>query len=402
MKYFNYLAIAATIMGIVLTSCKKEPDEPDKVTFTVTFNSNGGSVVLPQMVISGKEATKPNDPARSGYVFVAWYIDEELMVEYKFDHSFGGVTANMTLYARWHAFDTQFKIPGLTIDNYPSVDGSTSSAPLNILIACKLLDIIYEWGMAAYVHTWEIQPYFKDNSEKFWERVKSSQTHESFINLIDKKANLTLSARTISLDEKKYAGDAGVSLTETPVALDAFIFIVHPYNPVKSLTIKQIQGIYTGKITNWKEVGGNDATIKPYVREANSGSQELMESMVMKDIEMNEFPVSWDVVFTMAGTFDVVQKDVNSICYSLYYYKEQILRTSPTKTIAIGGIQPDKTTISNNSYPLVSEVFAVIRSDLDKSSMAYKLYELLQTNDGKRVISESGYIPYYMKYLNTE
>jgi len=127
-----------------------------------------------------------------------------------------------------------------------------------------------------------------------------------------------------------------------------------------------------------------------------------MESMVMKDIEMNEFPVSWDVVFTMAGTFDVVQKDVNSICYSLYYYKEQILRTSPTKTIAIGGIQPDKTTISNNSYPLVSEVFAVIRSDLDKSSMAYKLYELLQTNDGKRVISESGYIPYYMKYLNTE
>ena len=364
--------------------------------YSVIFDSNGGSSVTQQTVKEGEWVVRPQDPTRSGYVFVAWYRNKELTWEYTFEHFLeDGVRANMTLYARWHAFDTQFNIAGLTIDNYPSVDGSTSTEPLNTLVACKLLDIIYGWGQNGYNSTWGIDPYFKDDytATKFSEQVKSSQTHQSFVNLIDYKADLTLSARKISPDEKNHADDAGVSLIETPIALDAFIFIVHPNNPIKSLTIEQIQDIYTGKITNWKEVGGRDATINPYVRNANSGSQELMELMVMKDLDIDDFPVSWDVVFTMQGAYDVVQTDVNAICYSVYYYKEQILRTSPTKTIAIEGVSPDTTTISNNSYPLVAEVYAIIRSDLDKLSMAYKLYELLQTQEGKRVISESGYIP---------
>ena len=65
-----------------------------------------------------------------------------------------------------------------------------------------------------------------------------------------------------------------------------------------------------------------------------------------------------------------------------------------TKTISVDGIFPNKDTIGNNTYPLVSEAYAVIRSDTDKSSMTYKVYEWLQTEDGKNAISESGYIPY--------
>ena len=387
----NYLVIAALAVSAAFTSCNKD-DKKFTVTFTVTFNSNDGSAVIPQTVKEGEKATKPDDPILNGHTFVAWYKEVSFVNEWEFDDDV--VTSDITLHAKWFAIDPLFKISGLTIDNYPSVDGSTSTAPLNILIACKLLDIPHEWGQNGYAYAWEIKPYLKDNSEKFWERVKSSQTHESFINLIDHKADLTLSARTISLDEKKYADDAGVSIVETPVALDAFIFIVHPNNPIKSLTIEQIQDIYTGQITNWKEVGGNDATIKPYVRDANSGSQELMESMIMKDIDISKFPVSWDFIFTMAGVFDAVLADVNSICYSLYYYKEHILRTSLTKTISIEEVYPNIETIANSSYPLVSEVYAIIRSDLEKSSMAYKLYELLQTEEAKRVIGESGYLPY--------
>jgi phosphate transport system substrate-binding protein len=63
------------------------------------------------------------------------------------------------------------------------------------------------------------------------------------------------------------------------------------------------------------------------------------------------------------------------------------------KTIAVNGILPNQETISNRQYPFVAEVYAIIRSDLDKNSMAYKLYELLQTVAGKNVIAESGYIP---------
>jgi len=282
-------------------------------------------------------------------------------------------------------------INGLTLDNYPKVDGSTSTFPLNTVIACELLGIHFEWVPNPFGHGWGVEPNLKE-TEKFWEKIKSSQTHQSFINLIDKKADLTFSARKKSPDESKYADDAKVSLIETPIALDAFIFIVHPNNPIKSLTIEQIQGIYTGEITNWKEVGGNDATINPYVRNANSGSQELMELLVMKDLEILELPTSPDVVFTMQGAFDAVSSDINGICYSVYYYKEHILRAKHTKTIAIENVYPDNNSIGNITYPLVAEVYAVIRSDLDQSSMAYKVYEFLQTEQGKEIIRKSGYL----------
>jgi len=467
MKYFSYLAIAATIFGTLLLSCRKSDDKQEGLTFTVTFNSNGGygisqqivkkgekvvkpetpiryeygfvgwyqdkglttewkfeedlvtenitlyakwewhvftitfnsnggSAVLPQTAKLYGEISKPEDPTRSGYVFVAWYLDEALKIEWNWTYGYA-YGHDVTLYARWHSFDEQFKIAGLTIDNYPSVDGSTSTEPLNILIACKLLDIIYRWESPPLLgdFSWGVQPYFKDNSsEKFREKVKSSQTHESFINLIDKKADLILSARTMSSDEKEYAHTTGVSLIETPIALDAFIFIVHPDNPIKTLTEKQIQDIYMGKITNWKEVGGNDAKISPYVRNANSGSQELMELLVMKDLNITEFPISYYelVASSMSGAFDAVVQDSNAICYTIFYYKEYILRGTTVKSIAVNGVYPDKSTISNNSYPYVAEVYATIRSDLDKSSMAYKVYELLQTEEGKRVINESGYL----------
>ena len=284
----------------------------------------------------------------------------------------------------------------VTFENYPSVDGSTSTAPLNTIIACKLLGIRYKWEKDSD-DMWSVRPVFKSkkDSEKFAKLpIKSSQTHQSFINLIDKKTDIILTARTMSPDEKASADNAGVRLIETPIALDAFVFIVNPNNPITSLTIKQIQDIYTGEITNWNEVGGNDALIKPYVRNANSGSQELMESLVMKDLNMlDNLPESAEIIFSMGGAFERVVYDVDGICYTVYYYKENILKDIRTKGIAVNSIYPNKENITNNSYPLVAEVYAVIRDDLNELSTAYKLYELLQTEIGKKVIAESGYLP---------
>jgi phosphate transport system substrate-binding protein len=294
--------------------------------------------------------------------------------------------------------DPQLKvIDGFTFDNYPKVYSSTSAGPLNVLIACKSLGIRYKWEKSSHDGSWNIEPILKgkENKEKFQKLVRAPQTHYSFINLIDKKADIILSARKMSPDEKTYAEDNGVSLIETPIALDAFVFIVNPENPITTLTVKQIQDIYTKKITNWNEVGGNDMQIQPFVRNENSGSQELMESMVMKDFgNLGWFPRSDEVVIqTMTGAIERVQYDINSICYTVYYFKEHILIGQKTKTIAIEGIYPNAESINVNSYPLVAEVYAVIRSDLDKSSTAYKLYEFLQTEKGKKVISESGYLP---------
>lgn len=287
-------------------------------------------------------------------------------------------------------------IDGLTLESYPNVDGSTSTAPLNTIIACKLLDVNYKW-VKEYNNTQGVLPSLgKKNSDKLRSRIKSSKTHESFVNLINKDADLILAARTMSDDEKALAEAAGVSLIETPIALDAFVFILHPKNSVSSLTHEQIQDVYTRNVTNWKEVGGKDAEIHPYVRNANSGSQELMETLVMKGLEIPQFPESpYELMaFTMTGAFEVVDHDQDAICYTVYYYKEHIITETPVKSISINGIYPNVTTISNKTYPYVAEVYAVIREDLDHSSLAYKIYEWILTEAGKHTISESGYISY--------
>ena len=290
-------------------------------------------------------------------------------------------------------------IEGFNLDNYPKTDGSTSTDPLNVLIACKLMGIKHQWTRGA--NGWYIEPVLKSsiNIKKFQSLVKLSQTHQSFINLIDKKADIILSARKISPDEKTYADQKGIILTETPIALDGLVFIVNPENQVPLLTIEQIQGIYTGKITNWNQVAGSDLDIYPFIRNANSGSQELMESMVMFDFgnrwlpENSEVISKEQIIYSMVPVFDEVSRYEDSICYSIYYFKKVMMRDQRTKTVAINGIYPDDETIGDKSYPLTTEVYVVIRSDLDTSSQAYKLYEFLQTELGKEIILESGYIP---------
>jgi len=293
-------------------------------------------------------------------------------------------------------------IEGLTLDNYPKVDGSTSTEPLNVVNACELLGIDYEPHQNDTDVTWGIKPNLSKKSfQKFEEKIKSSPTDQSFINLIDHRADVILSVRKMSPDEKKYADNAGISLIETPIALDAFVFIVNTLNPVKSLTIEQIQGIYTGEITNWKEFEPNlegveekYGPITAYVRNANSGSQEIMKELIMRDLDMIKGSThSGDLLLTMGEPFFVLASNINGICYTVYYYKENIqLEQRNVQSIAVNGIIPNSTNISNKTYPFVTEVYAVIRSDLDQSSMAYKVYEFLQTAEGKQIIRKSGYL----------
>lgn len=299
--------------------------------------------------------------------------------------------------------DSMFKINGLTVENYPRVDGSTSTQPLNTLIACKLLGWEYEWqSLMAGNGIWQIIPKSRDMPENFfYERVKTSQTHNSIINLIDDKTDIIITSRKMSPDEISYAKNKSTALIQTPIALDALDFLISKQNPVNSLTVNQVQEIYKGNITNWNKVGGNDEMIKPFIRNPNSGSQEMMKEIVMDNAGMPDWDIPYtddEVITTMGMVYTEIAANPNGICFSPHFYKEFIIRNTAAgagsvKTIAINGILPSAKTIKGKTYPFVSKVYVSIRSDLDRNSMAYKLYELLQTEAGKKVILESGYVP---------
>lgn len=298
-------------------------------------------------------------------------------------------------------------IEGLSIENYPIIDGSTSTMPLNRVIACELMGLNYQWQEnknSSSGSTWSIEPKIKNNlKRRFDQLVLSSQTHNSFINLIDNKVNIALTARRMSPDEIEYATSKGATLIETPIALDAFIFIVNPHNPIESLTTENIQDIYTGKKMNWTDFGvvvfpgiPDLSAIQPFIRNPNSGSQELMDLLIMKDLQYIDLPIyKENLIFTMAGLIDAIAGNSLAIGYTVYYYNEFIIRPDNNflKTIAIEGVKPNEQSITNRLYPYTTEVYAVIRSDTDDSSMTYKVYEWLQTAEGKKTISNSGYIP---------
>ena len=219
-----------------------------------------------------------------------------------------------------------------------------------------------------------------------------SGTHGAYMNLIEGKTDVIIASRDISRNEKAAAEELGVELEATPLAIDALVFIVNPKNPVKNLTSDQIRKIYSGEITNWKEVGGVDHTITPYIRDADSGSQEKMETMVMAGLKMIE-GLPETIGGGMLSPYWSIEQDEYGIGYTPFYYCTAMVRDLiKVDMLSINGVVPSKKTLKDGSYPFISSIYAAIRKSESHESMAYKLYQFLFTKKGAEMVNESGYI----------
>ena len=135
----------------------------------------------------------------------------------------------------------------ITVSNFPVIDGSDSTSPLRYILMCKLLGFDYEWQSSPFIQNPEeapkqVEPHYACSEEEVRElmihRLLNSNTHQSFVNLIDDKVELIITARSISRDEKAYAEQQGVTLVEKPIAKDALAFMVNLKNPVNNLSIE--------------------------------------------------------------------------------------------------------------------------------------------------------------------
>ncbi len=290
---------------------------------------------------------------------------------------------------------------GINVTNFPVIDGSDSTDPLRTILMCKVLGFDYSWERRRFTldpnaDIKTVIPEYTCSDEAriniITHCLKHSNTHQSFMNLIDDKVELVIAARSISRDERVYASENNVTLIEKPIAKDALAFMVNPSNSVSNLSISQLQRIYTGEIVNWEEVGGNDEEIRAYVRNRNSGSQEKFETLVMDGLTIADFP-EFQIGNTMMSPYYQLEEDKQGIAYSPFYYYSVIVDNGSTKAIGINGVEMTKENVRNNTYPYTSEVFAAVRSDIDHNSKAYKLFEFLTTPEGQTVVNESGYVP---------
>ncbi len=297
----------------------------------------------------------------------------------------------------------EYDLKDIKLEEWPLTDCSTSTRPVRDLVAYKLLGIPYQWeedwmGSPTYI----ITPKFHEKETSFsyndyLNRNLCSGTHDAYMNLIGGKTDVIIASRDISRNEKAASAELGVELKTAPLAIDALVFIVNPKNPVKNLRADQVRKIYTGEITNWKEVGGVDHAITPYIRNADSGSQEKMETLVMNGLTMidgTEDTYMVEIIGSqMASPYLQLEIDEYGIGYTPFFYCTAMVRDlKRVSMLSIDGVAPSKESLRSNKYPFVSSIYAAVRYTEDHESMAYKLYQFLFTKKGADMIDESGYI----------
>ena len=256
---------------------------------------------------------------------------------------------------------------------YPRVDGSTANMPMMSQIRSS---------------------YLGESLTEAENNTEVTTTDYAWRNLLDGNADLLLVYEP-SYETKNIIDNSNVKLKITPIGVDALVFIVNQKNKVKNLSTEQLQDIYSGKITNWKDVGGDDMEIEPYQRVLNSGSQTLFLNLVMKDVKPIDAPIKYRVE-GMEGLIETLASyndSGNALGFSVYYYAKKMYASPGLELISVDGVMPSDESIGDGSYPFLNQYYLVIREDTPEDSETMKLYNYILSNAGKEDIKKAGYVP---------
>ena len=192
--------------------------------------------------------------------------------------------------------------------------------------------------------------------------------------------------------QRKMAEDAGVELVMTPIAKEAFVFFTHQHNPIKNLSTEQIQSIYSGKTTNWKQVGGKNYRILAFQRPENSGSQTWLQKIMDGQTIMT--PVKEEVPAGMGGILEETADYRNykgAIGFSFRFFASTMQSYNQLRFLSVDGIAPAPENISDESYPFTATLYAITLKENKKPSVAPFLY-WMQSEQGQQLVEETGYV----------
>lgn len=206
--------------------------------------------------------------------------------------------------------------------------------------------------------------------------------------LLEGSTDIAQLSRKIKFDERKKLREEGKNVKEVIIAYDAISVVVHPENNVSGLTREQLEGIFTGKITNWKEVGGADLKIIPYARETSSGTYEFFKESVLKNRNyMNG-------IMSMPATGAVIQsvsQTKGAIGYvGFAYLNKSVKALSVSYNEGQTFVAPSVENVKNGSYPIYRPLYYYYIEASEKLVKPFIDYVL--SDEGQRIVSEIGYI----------
>lgn len=224
--------------------------------------------------------------------------------------------------------------------------------------------------------------------------VQSTQTSGAWANLLKEESDIIFTPEPPGTIQD-LAKSKGVQLVLTPIGKEAFVFFVHKDNPVSDITLEQVQKIYAGEITNWKELGGKDEPILAFQRPEDSGSQQMLMK-VMGTKRLMEAPKDQHVT-GMGGIIEETldyENRKNAIGFSFRFFSESMVQNNKIKHLAINGVSPSITSIQQDTYPFVSLFYAVHLSTTTNPNLVPFL-EWMKSEEGQTLVEKSGYVPYY-------
>ena len=225
--------------------------------------------------------------------------------------------------------------------------------------------------------------------------VSGGGTGTGMAALINQTTDIANASRKIKDEEKQNAQKNGVEPYEIEIARDAIGVIVHPENPVQQLTLQQISDIYSGKITNWKDVGGEDRPIVLLSRESNSGTHVFfLEKVVRLGQKDNKTLFSQDTLLlpSSEGIIAEVRQNPNTIGYDGLGYI-----TPEVKTLAIapqdGGeyVKPGVETVNNGKYPIARPLFMYTNGEPTGDVKTY--LDWILSPEGQKIVGDLGFVP---------
>lgn len=195
---------------------------------------------------------------------------------------------------------------------------------------------------------------------------------------------VAMSSRDIKASEQELGNKNGVTPVRTAIAVDALVPIIHPENPVKALSSKQLKDIYAGRITNWKEVGGKDEKIVVISRDTSSGTYETWEEFIMKKEKVAPTAL---LQASNGAVVQVIAKNRRAIGYIGFGYM-----TDSLKKLNVDGIEATPQTALSRQWPIARDLY--IFTNGQPAGAVKKLVDyLIDPQKGQKAVSEVGYIP---------
>lgn len=207
--------------------------------------------------------------------------------------------------------------------------------------------------------------------------------------LLSGTTDIAQSSRKLKLDEKMKLNDAGKAFKETIIAYDALAVIVNPANKISKLTREQLEGIFTGKIKNWKEVGGEDLNIVAYSRETSSGTYEFFKEHVLNK---KNFATSALLMPATGAIVQSVSQTKGAIGYvGLAYLEKSVKAIEVSYDKGNTWVAPSVETAKSKKYPITRPLYYYYLTTVEKNLEPFISFIL--SPKGQEIVLNEGYVP---------